>query len=143
MYFFSACGTWTGRHPDYGRIMEYIHSCEIFPNISMIMEATGVSKLRAEHAVGHIFAQERRKFSRFFLLADLDDAPVTGITQEQMLIYSYLECEEEGGDFTSLPVIHSFMDRHRYYDEDGVIRYRFSEEQVIEAVEAYQRYSKQ
>ena len=143
MDFFSACGTWEGRHPAYGRIMAYIRSCEIFPNVSMIMEATGVSKQRAEDAVSSILMQESFYIARSFLLAKAGETPVTGMTQRQLLIYSYLEREEEGRDFTSLPVIRSFMDRHRFYDDDGVIRYRFSEEQVKDAVDAYQRYSKQ
>lgn len=140
MYFFSSSGTWVHGWPDYSRIVEYIHSCEVFPNIKMIIEAVGVSEQRAKRAVSHIFAQENRYFSRFFFLADTDGSSIIGIAKEEMLIYSYLEREEKGKDISSRPVIRSFLDRHRYYDDDGNIRYRFSEEEVFNAVNAYNRY---
>lgn len=137
MYFLSASGTWINGWPYHRKVLEYIHSCEIFPNMKMITEATGIPAEKAKHTLGHLFAQERRAVSRPMFIAEVEGVPYTEITVDEMLIYRYLEREEENGDYSSPAIIRSFMDRHRYFDDDGNIQYRFSEEQVIQAVKAY------
>ena len=135
-----ACGTWIGRNPAYGKVIAFVRSCTIFPNVKMIVEATGVTKMQAEYVVGSIFAQERQYISRYFFLAEVEGSPITGITKDEMLICTYFNREEKEKNLADLSAIRSFMDRHRYYDEHGEILHRFNEEQVVKAVNVFIRY---
>ena len=139
MRLLCVCGTWIKKyHRD---VVRYIDSCEIFPNIQMIVEATGVPEYLASHTVGMLFGQERLYVGRTFLFAELEGVDTKGFTSTERLVFAYVLRKANNGPLTDPDDIHDFMEQHRYYDDNGSIQYRFREEEVRHAMQLFDRFS--
>lgn len=103
-------------------VADYIHSCEIYPNRRVIKEATCMP----EYMIGFPLA----------LLKNQERMYITFRQQDKGFNDTLIHClmEDHGDD------IASFREANRYYDEDGDIHYRFSEEDVAHAIAQYQNY---
>ena len=122
-----ACGTWI-REWDKD-VIEYIRSCDIFPNISMIIEATGLPEKRVTHTLKMLRSQEGMYVSRLSFFED-ENSKITG---KDILIHCLMgeHCKD----------VFDFLKANRYYDKDGEICYRFTEEEVAHSIEQYQQKS--
>jgi hypothetical protein len=138
MNIMCACGTWIkGYHEN---VVRHIESCEIFPNIQMIVEATGIPEHLVRHTVGMLLQQEGFCVGRTFLFAE--DMDTKGFTRTERLIFTYVRRGSYNGPLTEPDDIRDFMNQHRYYDSKGSIRYRFSEEEVRHAMQLFDQFSK-
>ena len=117
-----ACGTWI-RESD-KTVIDYIRGCEIFPNVSMITEATGLSEKQVIRTLGRLRGQERMSVGRWSLFEDEGSTK----TRKDILIYCLMDHNEDISDF---------LEANRYYDENGEICYRFTEEEVAHSMAQY------
>lgn len=119
-----ACGTWIREWDE--AVIEYIQSCDIFPNISMIEKATGLPEKQIMRTLRLIKQQEGMYIGRFALFDDEDSTK----TRKDILIH----CLMGNGDKD----VAAFLEANRYYDEDGEIHYRFTEEEVAHSLAQYE-----
>lgn len=117
-----ACGTWI-RDNDQS-VIDYIESCDIFPNVSMIVEATGLPEQRVKRTLGMLRRQEGMRVSRSMLSEDENSTK----NRKDVLINCLMD------DHTD---IKDFLEANRFYDENGEIHYRFTEEAVTHSVKQY------
>ena len=123
MKLIMACGTWVREWDE--AVIEYIQSCDIFPNITMIEKATGLPEKQILRTLRSIKWQEGMYVSRFALFSDEDSTK----TRKDILIHCLMEDGSED--------IAAFLEANRYYDEDGAIHYRFTEEEVAHSLAQY------
>ena len=122
-----ACGTWIKDNDR--KVIRYIQSCEIFPNVSMICTATGLSERSVLHTLGMLRQQEGFCVSRIRLFW-IDDTPLEELrpTHNELLIFRLLLRYKDSFD------IHDMMENNRFYDKEGNIQYRFTEEEIRNAL---------
>ena len=128
MVLIIVCGTWI--KGDRAKVVEYIRSCAVFPNIARICRATGVSEPIARSTVDMLQRQEELYANRTGICTE--DAQSCGMTRNDPVIGRFWSEEMD-----RLPVtpenVAAFLNLHRYYDGDGRIRFRFSAEEVAHA----------
>lgn len=122
-----ACGTWI--KDDDRKVIRYIKNCDIFPNVNMICTATGLSERSVLHTLRMLRQQEGFCVMRTRLFW-IDDTPLEELqpTRNELLIFRLLPRYKEPFD------IHDMMENNRYYDEEGNIQYRFTEEEIRSAL---------
>lgn len=117
-----ACGTWIR---DWDRaVIDYIRSCDIFPNISMIVEETGLPEKRVMHTLRMLRSQEGMYVSRWCFFEDENSTK----TSKDILIHCLM------GNHNI--IVSDFLEANRYYNQSGEICYRFTEE-VLHAIKQY------
>lgn len=118
-----ACGTWIRERDRI--VIDYIQNCEIFPNISMIMEATGLPENRVMRTMRILRSQEGMCVGRWSLLEDENSTK----NRKDILIHCLMDKHDED--------ISDFLKANRYYNISGKICYRFTEEEVAHSIEQY------
>lgn len=117
------CGTWI--HEWDKAVIDYIRSCDIFPNTSMIVEATGLPEKRVNHTLRMLRSQEGMCVGRWGLFEDENSTK----TRKDILIHCLMDKDHMD--------IAAFLEANRYYDANGDIHYRFTEEEVIHSFYQY------
>lgn len=122
-----ACGTWIKDNDR--KVIRYIKRCDIFPNVRMICTATGLSNQSVLHTLRMLRQQEGFCVTHTQSLW-IDDTPFEELhpTRNELLIFRLLPRYKEPFD------IHDMMENNRYYDEEGNIQYRFTEEEIRNAL---------
>lgn len=110
------------------KVIRYIQSCDIFPNVSMICTATGLSERAVLRTLRMLRQQEGFCVSRTRFLTEDPSLEEHRPTRNELLIFRLLPRYKEPFD------IHDMMEKNRYYDNEGNIRYRFTEEEIINAL---------
>ena len=142
MILLMACGTWIDKNKWNDTVINYIYSCDIFPNITMIAEATGFPEQCVKFTLSMLKKQEEMRVSRGMLFEN-----ETGTkSRKDILIHRLMEeADETIPSFTNKEdarkYILAFMEANRYYDENGEIHYRFTEEEVTNSLKEH-RYIK-
>ena len=103
-------------------ISNYIRSCYIYPNRRMIKEATCMPEYMIGFPLTLLENQER-----MYVMFRQQDKGYTDVLIHYLM-------EDRGDD------IASFREANRYYDEDGIIHYRFTEEEVAHSIAQYQNH---
>lgn len=117
------CSTWINDNDR--KIIHYIEDCDIFPNVNMICQATGIREKSVRHTIRMLRQQEGFciKRTRLFWI-DEDLIEKLHPTPQEILLYRLLLHNNDSID------ISGFLEENRYYDEEGNIQYRFTEEEI-------------
>ena len=127
MQLLIACGTWI-REQD-KTVIDYIHSCDIFPNVAMICDATRLPDFMVASTLDMLKQQEGILIGIKLLFADENSYLSTDqYTRSDYLIAELLK------SYDKCPDVAIFREDNRFYDRDGNIHYRFTEEEVLHAM---------
>lgn len=128
MELFISCGTWI--RSDDRRVIRYIRSCAVYPNVAMICAATGFDEPSVKHTLRMLRQQEGFIILRTSLLwFDEETLAQYHPTRHEILLLRLLaRCEK--------PVdVRVILDSNRYFDDQGNIHNRFTRREVENALQ--------
>lgn len=123
MKLLMVCGTWIRENDRV--IIDYIRKCSIFPNVNMIVAATGLPECRVKHTLSMLRRQEGMRVGRCSLFDDENSTK----NKTDILIHCLMDKNIEN--------VAEFREANRYYDKSGKIKYRFTEEEIIHSIAQY------